>query len=65
MKRQELSPYQTFIVTRALGPTNLSWLWETGNTLKEGFLDPGENEVLLPSRKMGKTHPLRPLYHKS
>jgi len=54
-----MPPYQTFIVTRALGPTNLSWLWEAGNTLLKEFVDPGENKVLLPSRRMGKTHPLR------
>jgi len=48
-----MPPYQTFIMTRALGPTNLSGLWEAGNTLKEGFLDPGENQVLLPSPSDG------------
>lgn len=30
------------------GPTNLSWIRETGNTLQKRFSDPGETHVLLP-----------------
>ena len=38
----------TSTVTRAHGPINLLWLWEAGDTLIQGFNDPGVNYVLLP-----------------
>jgi hypothetical protein len=43
-----MPPNHISTVTRALSPINLSWLWETGDTLKKGFNDPVENLVLLP-----------------